>query len=192
MAHYQNWNAWWFIFLHHIENPFCMTSSILGWGTNRQSITQHTMDTNSEHQPCSTFIYQSQNQYWPTINRLYPEKQNMMMKFHNPISIQCPFWQICVSRLFPTETKSTQYKSPKIKFHLSIIHGNNIRRLNAPFTASSIYSRMTYLLYIILETHFDIIHVRKLKYYDIKQANTKINIQHQQSHQQTHPSAIQS
>ena len=57
------------------------------------------------------------------------------------------------------------------KTHTEQIHNDNI----SPFknllhqhyrTQCSIYSRTTYLLYIILETHFDVIHVRMLRYYD--------------------------
>ena len=108
-------------------------------------------------------------------------------KFLQSLFITMSFLTNLYLMVFLHRDKIHTVQSTKIKFHLSKIHGNNIRRLNAPFTASSIYSRMTYLLHIILETHFDIIHVRKLRYYDIKEANSKINVKHQQSHPANSP-----
>ena len=76
----------------------------------QHSITQHSMNANSEPQPYCTFIYQSTNQYWPTTIRLCPEKQHMMRNSCKLISLKCCFLQINILHNFLHRDKSHRWQ----------------------------------------------------------------------------------
>ena len=86
------------------------------------------------------------------------------------------FGKIHISSFSPLRQNS--HSTITITFHLSKIHGNNTMRLNVTLIAEWLIS----LHHTAWKPISNVIHVWKLRYYDIKQALNSINIQHRQSH----------